>query len=142
MTDLHDPAIQRRNAEDFQRRNAEDVRLAVAEHPTWQRICLLNDLEPGWGEAALVGERPIAVFRLGVEDVYAVQHTDPATGAHVIARGITGSRQVGTEARPTVAAPLHKQVYDLGTGACLSGVELRLETYPTRIVDGWLEVAA
>lgn len=125
MTDLHD-----------------EVRFDVAEHPIWQRICPLTDLEPGWGEAALVGERPVALFRLGGEEVYAVQHTDPATGSQVIARGITGSRQVGAEARPTVAAPLHKQVYDLGTGACLSGADWTLRTYPTRIVDGWLEVAA
>lgn len=125
MTDLHDPML-----------------LAIAEHSTWQRICRLTDLEPGWGEAALVGERPVALFRLDAEEVYAVQHTDPATGAQVIARGITGSRRVGPEDRPTVAAPLHKQIYDLGTGACLSGADWQLQTYPTRIVDGWLEVAA
>lgn len=133
MTDLHDPIVQRRPA---------DLHFAGAEHPTWQRICPLNDLEPGWGEAALVGERPVALFRLAADEVYAVQHTDPATGAQVIARGITGSRRVGAEVRPTVAAPLHKQVYDLSTGACLSGADGRLRTYPTRVVDGWLEVAA
>jgi nitrite reductase (NADH) small subunit len=125
MTDLHD-----------------DTHLALADHPTWQRVCRLNDLEPGWGEAALLARQQVALFRLGSEEVYAVQQADPATGSHVIARGITGSSTVGTATRPTVAAPLHKQVYDLGTGACLNDPSWQLRTYPTRVIDGWLEVAA
>lgn len=134
MTDLHDAC--------YQQRSAGETGFADVTHPAWHRICRLDDLEPGWGEVALVGERPVALFRLGVEEVYAVQQADPATGSHVIARGITGSRTVGAETRPTVAAPLHKEVYDLGTGACLNGAAWRLRTYPTRVVDGWLEVAA
>ena len=61
---------------------------------------------------------------------------DPATGAHVMARGITGSRG----ARPTIASPLHKEVYDLETGECFGNPELRLATFGTRVVDGYIEV--
>ena len=72
----------------------------------WHRVCAVADLEPAWGEAAL------------------------------IAGGITGSRGD----RPTVASPLHKEVYDLGTGECLGSPELRLATFGTRIVGGYIEV--
>jgi nitrite reductase (NADH) small subunit len=53
-----------------------------------------------------------------------------------MARGITGSRG----ARPTLASPLHKEVYDLETGECLGTPGLRLQTFGTRIVAGYVEV--
>jgi len=102
----------------------------------WQRVCLVDDLEPAWGEAALVAGRQIALFRTGTDEVFAVAHQDPATGAHVMARGILGSR--GN--RPTIASPLHKEVYDLETGACFSTPGLSLATFSTRITDGYVEI--
>ncbi len=102
----------------------------------WHPVCRLEDLEPAWGEAALVAGRQVALFRTG-PGVFAVAQADPATGANVIARGILGSRG----ARPTIASPLHKEVYDLETGQCLSATGLRIDTFGTRIVDGVIEVA-
>ncbi|WP_461189568.1 nitrite reductase small subunit NirD [Arthrobacter sp. Z4-13] len=102
----------------------------------WHRICLVDDLEPAWGEAALVAGRQIALFRTGPGEVFAVAHEDPATGAHVMARGILGSRG----ARPTIASPLHKEVYDLETGECFSTPGLSLATYNTRISNGFVEI--
>src|SRR4051794_13638760 len=81
----------------------------------WYGVCAVADLEPGWGEAALISGRQVALFRTLAGEVFAVAQKDPATGAHVMARGITGSRG----ARPTIASPLHKEVYDLATGECL-----------------------
>ncbi|WP_394552372.1 nitrite reductase small subunit NirD [Agromyces sp. MMS24-JH15] len=106
----------------------------------WQAVCRVDDLEPAWGEAALVEGRQIAVFRLGGpagDEVYAVDHLDPHTSAPVMARGIVGSRND----RPTVASPLHKEVYDLVTGECFSDPSLRLGAYRARVADGVLEVA-
>jgi nitrite reductase (NADH) small subunit len=102
----------------------------------WHRVCQVDDLEPAWGEAALVAGRQIALFRTGPGEVFAVAHEDPATGAHVMARGILGSRG----ARPTIASPLHKEVYDLESGECFSTPELTLATFSTRISDGFVEV--
>jgi nitrite reductase (NADH) small subunit len=103
---------------------------------TWERTCELDDLEPGWGEVALLGARQVALVRVGGDEVYAVDHHDPHTGAPVMARGIVGSRGD----RPTIASPLHKQVYDLGTGACFTDASLVLRTYRTRVVGGMIEV--
>jgi nitrite reductase (NADH) small subunit len=102
----------------------------------WYGVCAVADLEPGWGEAALISGRQVALFRTLAGEVFAVAQEDPATGAHVMARGITGSRG----ARPTIASPLHKEVYDLATGECLTAPGLRLATFATRVVNGYIEV--
>ena len=102
----------------------------------WHSVCRVEDLEPSWGEAALVEGRQVALFRTGATEVFAVAHQDPATGAHVMARGILGSRGE----RPTIASPLHKEVYDLETGECFSTPGLGLATFRTRIADGIVEI--
>lgn len=102
----------------------------------WVRACRVDDLEPSWGEAVLLRMRQIALFLLGPREVYAVAHEDPAGGAPVMARGIVGSRGD----RPTVASPLHKEVYDLGTGECFTDPGLALTTFRTRIVGGFIEI--
>ena len=103
---------------------------------TWVRACRVDDLEPSWGEVVLLRMRQIAVFLLSPREVYAVAHEVPAGGAAVMARGIVGSRGD----RPTVASPLHKEVYDLGTGECFSDPALALRTFRTRIVGGFIEI--
>jgi nitrite reductase (NADH) small subunit len=54
-----------------------------------------------------------------------------------MARGIVGTHQ----GIPTIASPLHKEAYSLETGECLSNPDLRLELYPSRVVDGTVQVA-
>ena len=103
---------------------------------TWERVCPASELEPEWGEVALLGARQVAVVKLAEDEVYAVSHVDPHTGAHVMARGIVGSRGD----RPTIASPLHKEVYDLGTGECFTDPNLFLQPFRTRVVGGFVEV--
>ena len=103
---------------------------------TWVAACPLDELESGWGEVALVEQRQIALVRVAADEVYAVDHFDPHTAAPVMARGIVGSRGD----RPTIASPLHKQVYDLGTGECFTDPALVLRTFRTRVVGGMVQV--
>lgn len=98
----------------------------------WERVCALGEIEPLWGEAALIGGRQIAVFLVPDGRLFAVENRDPATGSFVMSRGIVGSRGE----RPTIASPLHKQVYDLATGECYTSPDLALASYPVRVVDG------
>ncbi|MUK03400.1 nitrite reductase small subunit NirD [Vibrio cholerae] len=106
-----------------------------ATRAAWVAVCRLDDLEECWGEAALVGGDQIALFRLPGNQVHAVGNIDPRTRAAVMARGIIGSRG----AWPTIASPLHKEVYDLSSGACLSG-GVGLRAYAVRCVDGMVEI--
>lgn len=89
-----------------------------------------------WGEAALVEGSQIALIRLTDDRIFAVDHWDPVAKANVMARGIVGSKG-GT---PTLASPIHKQVYSLETGGCLSEEGPALGTYEVRTEDGQIEV--
>ncbi|MBN6054273.1 nitrite reductase small subunit NirD [Nonomuraea sp. RK-328] len=105
---------------------------------SWTTVCDYHVLLPERGVCALVGGEQVAVFRTFDGAVYAIGNLDPFSGAHVLSRGIVGTR--GGE--PTVASPLHKQVFSLVTGACLDEPGAAVPTYPARVVDGRVEVAA
>lgn len=105
---------------------------------TWTAVCRVDELEPMWGEAALVGGSLVGVVLLPDGTVRAFSNRDPHTGASVMARGIVGSR--GTV--PTIASPLHKDVFNLDTGACLTDPAVRLPIWRVRVVGGVVEVAA
>lgn len=114
----------------------------ATETRSWHPVCRLSDLEPGWGEAALIMDRhgapvQVALFRLEDDTVHATSNADPKTDAQVMARGILGS--CGDV--PTIASPLHKQTYDLRTGAGVSDPELSLRIHRVRVNDGTIEVA-
>ena len=101
----------------------------------WTAVCRVDDLSPERGAAALVGGDQVALFRTHEGDVYAVQQLDPFSGAHVMSRGIVGTRGEA----PTVASPMYKQVFDLRTGVCLetNGKEQHtLRVWPAAVADG------
>ncbi|ADG74670.1 nitrite reductase (NAD(P)H), small subunit [Cellulomonas flavigena DSM 20109] len=124
---------------------------------TWLTVCRLADLAPERGAAALVPDEvdgapvltQVALFRLLDGTVRAVQQHDPFSDAHVLARGIVGTRRIDGEDVPTVASPMHKQVFDLRTGTCLDpagktpaeGRSPDLRTWPVQVVDGEVRVA-
>lgn len=104
----------------------------------WTAVCRYAQLQPERGVAALLGDEQVAIF-LGYDgELFAVSNRDPISGAYVMSRGIVGSRGE----IPTVASPLHKQVYDLRTGECLDVPGVVLRTYRVRCRDGVVEVAS
>jgi len=113
---------------------ADEIGLADASN--WQTVCELDDLEPEWGEAVLVDGEQVALYRLWDDSVCAVSNQDPATGSFVMARGIVGSRA----GRPTIASPLHKQVYDLHSGMCLTHPGLTVPVVDARVAGGAVQV--
>jgi nitrite reductase (NADH) small subunit len=102
----------------------------------WTTVCAYPRLEPERGVAALVDGEQVAVFRTHDGQLFAIGQRDPIAGAYVMARGIVGSRGEA----PTVASPLHKQVYDLRTGHCLDLPGVVLPTWPVRRHDDIVEV--
>ncbi|MFE6223470.1 nitrite reductase large subunit NirB [Streptomyces sp. NPDC057854] len=84
-------------------------------------------LEPGRGRAAVLPDgTEAALFKDAEGAVYAVGNRDPYSGAGVIADGIMGRR----DGVPVVASPMHKQEFDLRTGACLDDPEVSLPLLP------------
>ena len=102
----------------------------------WTIVCAYDALQPERGVAALVDGEQVALFRAYDGTVYGLSNRDPFTGAYVLSRGIVGTR---AEA-PTVASPLHKQAFDLRTGACLDVPEVYVEAFEVRVHDGMVEV--
>lgn len=100
----------------------------------WIDVCPLSRLLPERGVAALVGDVQVAVFLLHDGVVHAIGNVDPFTGAAVLSRGIVGDRG----GVPTVASPLHKQVFDLRTGRCLDDPAVGVPAYPARVMAGRL----
>ncbi|GAA4189390.1 nitrite reductase (NAD(P)H) small subunit [Microbacterium oryzae] len=110
------------------------VEAAAEERAGWIEVCALADLEVERGRAALIGDTQVALFLLHGGRVHAVANRDPYSGAHVISRGIVGTRHDA----PTVASPMYKQVFDLRTGACLDaqGKEpSALRVWPAAVSD-------
>jgi nitrite reductase (NADH) small subunit len=103
---------------------------------SWTAVCRYEDLLPERGAAALLGDQQVALFRTVTGELHAIGNIDPFTGAAVLSRGIVGSR--GDV--PTVASPLHKQVFDLRTGWCLDDVDARVPAYDVRVRRGIVEV--
>lgn len=114
-----------------------DARPTGAEDVRWTAVCRYQELEPERGVAALIGDEQVALFRSFHGELFAVSNFDPINGAYVMSRGIVGSRGE----IPTVASPLHKQVYDLRTGECLDVPGVALRTYPVRCRGDVVEVA-
>lgn len=111
-------------------------RPATQPTATWVPVCELGALVPERGAAALVGSRQVALFRLHDGTVRAIDNRDPFSGAHVLARGIVGSRGD----RATVASPMHKQVFDLETGACLDDPAVVVDVFEARVQRGTVEI--
>ncbi|WP_327365632.1 nitrite reductase small subunit NirD [Streptomyces sp. NBC_01217] len=109
---------------------------------TWTPVCRYEDLVPGRGVAVLVGpqDEQVAVFRERGGTVHALDNHDPFSGAHVISRGLLGSRG----GVPVVISPMLKQAFDLRTGRCLDedhapdGSTADLRVWPVRVVAATL----
>lgn len=99
---------------------------------TWTAICAVDDILPNTGVCALVGDRHVAIFRVGPERLYAIDNVDPKSQASVLSRGLVGS--LGD--RTVVASPLYKQHYDLATGACVEDAALSVQAHEVEVRDG------
>lgn len=105
---------------------------------SWVPVAPLDRLPIDRGVAALVGDRPVAVFRLASGELMAIDHVEPFTHKPVLARGLVGS----TGDTVYVASPLHKQRFDLRTGQCLDDPTVAVRTWPVAVRDGLVGVAA
>ena len=103
----------------------------------WTDICPLDAIVPDTGVCALVQGRHVAVFRVGQDQLYAIDNVDPKSGASVLSRGLIGS--VGE--RVVVASPLYKNHFDLATGECLEAPEHTVHAHTVRTEGAHVLVA-
>ena len=103
----------------------------------WTDICPLDSIVPDTGVCALVQGRHVAVFRIGSEQLYALDNVDPRSGASVLARGLVGN--LGN--RLVVASPLYKEHFDLVSGECLQTPTHSVRSHRVRLQAGRVQVA-
>jgi nitrite reductase (NADH) small subunit len=109
------------------------------EVQVWTTACAYDFLIPNRGVGVLLPDgAQVALFKLDDGSLHAVGNIDPFSGAAVMSRGIVGDRG----GRPTVQTPIKKQAFALDDGACLDDPDVALPVYPTRIVDGSVEIGA
>jgi nitrite reductase (NADH) large subunit len=85
------------------------------------------------GIAVKYGKVQLAVFNFASRgEWYATQNMCPHRQDMVLSRGIIGDHQ----GQPKVACPLHKKTFALDTGACLSGDEYTIGTFPVQVSAG------
>ena len=104
---------------------------------TWTPVCAASDILPNTGVCALVEGRHIAVFRVGGDQLYAIDNVDPKSGASVLSRGLVGN--LGDHI--VVASPLYKNHFDLRTGACIEAPEHSVRAHTVRVDEGRVVVA-
>jgi len=109
---------------------------------SWVRVAPLQQLQRDRGVAALVGERPVAVFRLAGDEVCAIDHVEPFTHTPVLARGLIGFTGSPGNETVYVASPLHKQRFDLRTGRCLDDPAVTVRSWPVAVIDDIVHVCA
>ena len=103
----------------------------------WTTVCAVDDILPDTGVCALAEGRPVAVFRVGQAQFYAIDNVDPKSGASVLSRGLVGNLGDAT----VVASPLYKNHFNLATGACLELPECSVTAHAVRCDGGQVLVA-
>ena len=99
----------------------------------WFYACETIDVPEHGGVCVKHGTDQIALFNFTRRgEWYATSNMCPHRQQMAISRGMIGS----VEDEPKVACPFHKKTFSLKSGACLSGDDYQLKTYPVKIEDG------
>ncbi|MBW8191134.1 nitrite reductase small subunit NirD [Neiella marina] len=106
---------------------------------SWISVCDESVLIPDTGICAKVGNEHVAIFKVaGSGELFAISNVCPFGKASVLSRGLIGE----TNGALYVASPLLKQRFRLNDGVCLDDDEVTIATYPVRVTEGQVEVAA
>jgi nitrite reductase (NADH) small subunit len=87
-------------------------------------------LRDGESRAIRVGDREVALFRVG-EEFYAIDNECSHYGAPLCDGWTDGT---------TVSCPWHCWQFDVTTGKCLTVEDYDVQSYPVRIEDGQVKI--
>jgi nitrite reductase (NADH) small subunit len=107
---------------------------AVAEQDVkvWFKAGKTTDFPSNRGGCIKYKSKQIAVFNFERRNEwYACQNACPHKMEMVLSRGMTGS----ANGVPKIACPMHKKTFSLVDGSNLNGDDLKIATYPVKIVN-------
>lgn len=96
----------------------------------WFDVAGIDDIIPGTGAPARLGQKQIAIFR-DKKEIYAIDNRDPFSDANVLSRGLLAD----IAGRLCVASPVYKQHFCLKTGECLEDASVNVKAYPITLRD-------
>lgn len=102
----------------------------ITESLNWTLACKKDDIPENGGACVLINGEQIAIYNFKKRNEwYATQNLCPHKQQMALSRGMIGS--VGDE--PKIACPFHKKTFSLKSGACLSGDDYQIKTYPIKV---------
>jgi nitrite reductase (NADH) small subunit len=102
----------------------------LVETLNWTLVCKKADIPENGGACVLINGEQIAIYNFKKRNEwYATQNLCPHKQQMALSRGMIGS--AGDE--PKVACPFHKKTFSLKSGACLSGDDYQIKTYPVKV---------
>lgn len=105
---------------------------------SWILACKVEDIPENGGACVLLDGEQIAIYNFKKRgEWYATQNLCPHKQQMALSRGMIGS----TGEEPKVACPFHKKTFSLKSGACLSGDDYEIKTYPVKVEDNKVFVA-
>ncbi|MCU0415860.1 MAG: nitrite reductase small subunit NirD [Cytophagaceae bacterium] len=103
----------------------------------WHRVATVQDIPENGGACALIDGKQIAIYNFTRRgEWYATDNLCPHRQQMILSRGMIGDMQ----GEPKVACPFHKKTFSLKSGACLSGDNYEIKTYPIKVEDGLIYV--
>ncbi len=113
------------------------MQLIETDVQKWFLACAAEDVPENGGACIKYNDQQIAIFNFSRRDKwYATDNMCPHRMQMALSRGMIGTQ--GDE--PKVACPFHKKTFSLETGACLSGEEYVIKTYPVKVENGYVYV--
>ncbi len=113
--------------------------MATTNKVEWVKACQVSEVPEDGGACALIKGEQIAIFNFKRRgQFFATQNLCPHKKQMALSRGMIGS--AGDE--PKVACPFHKKTFSLESGACLSGDDYTIKTYPVKVVNEEIFVEA
>ena len=107
--------------------------MPVEKNTTWFFACHEMDMPANGGVCVKYKDDQIALFHFTRRsEWFATQNLCPHRQQMALSRGMIGTHSD----EPKVACPFHKKTFSLVTGACLSGDECSIRTYPVKLEDG------
>lgn len=104
-----------------------------AQSDNWIDIAALDAVPQRGARLIKTAHGCVAVFRTGIDEVYALDNACPHKNGP-LADGIVHGK--------AVTCPLHNWVISLETGAAQGADTGQVATYPTKVVDGRIQIDA
>ncbi len=107
--------------------------VALNDVKVWFKAGKIADFPADGGGCVKYKNKQIAVINFERRNEwYACQNVCPHKMEMVLSRGMIGS----VEDTPKIACPIHKKTFSLKDGSNLSGDDLKIATYPVKVVEG------